>query len=215
MATLSVATKANQAVTLPAVLGVAYANELDPNARINLNFVDSDKLPAAGSPYAELKSTTGETTHGAEKIIAELAGSSKLQLAVSQSAMHEWLTRLPSFAASDYKSLEPYLLELDAHLILRSYVVGYALNLADVAIWGAIRGSRVGAAAVKKGNMVNLTRWFKFVEEASPWITATVQQMNASAHEKRAAASSKGGSYDIELKDTEKGVVTRFPPEPS
>ena len=73
----------------------------------------------------------------------------------------------------------------------------------------------MAAAAIKKGSMVNLTRWYKFIEETNPWIAAAGQTLNAAAHEKRAASSKKGASYDIALPDVEKGVVTRFPPEPS
>jgi glutamyl-tRNA synthetase len=39
--------------------------------------------------------------------------------------------------------------------------------------------------------------------------------MNAVAKEKKVAKSKEGASYDIALKNTENGVVTRFPPEPS
>ena len=111
--------------------------------------------------------------------------------------------------------MEGPLHELDAHLTLRSYVVGYTLNVADLSVWGAIRGNRVAYAAVKKGNMLNVSRWFKFIEETNPWIAAAMQSLNAQAAAKKAVKSSEGASYDIALPDTEKGVVTRFPPEPS
>ena len=107
------------------------------------------------------------------------------------------------------------MLELDSHLTLRSYIVGYTLTIADLAVWGAIRGNKIGFAAVKKGNMLNLTRWYNFIDESNPWIATTLQGLNAAAQEKKAAKSKEGGSFDIALPDTEKGVVTRFPPEPS
>lgn len=111
--------------------------------------------------------------------------------------------------------MEGPLHELDAHLTLRSYIVGYTLTIADLSIWGAIRGNKVAYAAVKKGNMLNISRWFKFTEETNPWIAAAVQAANAQAQAKKATKSSEGASYDIALPDTDKGVVTRFPPEPS
>ena len=126
----------------------------------------------------------------------------------------EWLSKVPNFAAPAFKALEPHLLELDAHLLLRSHVVGYALTAADVAVWGALRGSRAGLSNVKKGSMLNVTRWFTFIEETQPWMGEAVARLNATAHEKR-LEQSRGASYDIELPDTGKGVVTRFPPEPS
>ena len=111
--------------------------------------------------------------------------------------------------------MEKPLYELDAHLTLRTYIVGYTLTIADLSVWGAIRGNKVAYAAVKKGSMLNVSRWFKFVEESNPWIAAAVQSANAQAAAKKATKSSEGASYDIALPETEKGVITRFPPEPS
>jgi glutamyl-tRNA synthetase len=93
--------------------------------------------------------------------------------------------------------------------------VGYTLTVADLSVFGAIRGNRAASAAVKKGIYINVSRWFNFIEETNPWIAAAVQSLNAAAVAKRASKSKEGASYDISLKDTEKGVVTRFPPEPS
>lgn len=104
---------------------------------------------------------------------------------------------------------------MDAHLTLRSHIVGYVLTIADLSVWGAIRGNKVAYAAIKKGNMLNVSRWFRFIEDTNPWIAPAVQSANAQAQAKKAIKSSEGASYDIVLPDTDKGVVTRFPPEPS
>ena len=127
----------------------------------------------------------------------------------------EWLGRTSAFFPTDFKSVDGPLLELDAHLTLRSYIVGYTLTIADLCVWGAIRGNKVAYAAVKKGTILNVNRWFKFVDETNPWIATAVQSANAQAQAKKATKSSEGASYDIALHNTEKGVVTRFPPEPS
>ncbi len=63
--------------------------------------------------------------------------------------------------------------------------------------------------------MANASRWYKYIEEANPWITAAVQAMNAQTQAQKIADSSRGASFDISLPDADKGVVTRFPPEPS
>lgn len=122
---------------------------------------------------------------------------------------------MEAFTPLDWKAVEGQLLNLDAALSLRSFVVGYALSAPDVAIWGAIRGNRVASGAIRKGAMVNLTRWYKFVEELCPWTAPAIDAMNAAAKEKRLAKAREGASYDIDLQNTDKGVVTRFPPEPS
>ena len=82
-------------------------------------------------------------------------------------------------------------------------------------MWGAIRGNKIAYASIKKGAMLNVSRWFKFIDETCPWIANAIQSANAQAQSKRSAKSSEGASYGIGLPDTEKGVVTRFPPEPS
>lgn len=116
---------------------------------------------------------------------------------------------------TDFKAIEGPLLELDAHLTLRSLIIGYTLTVADLSVWGVLRGNKIAYAAVKKGNMVNVSRWFRFVEEANPWTATALQSLNAQAQEKKTAKSKEGASYEIALPDTAKGVVTRFPPEPS
>ena len=127
----------------------------------------------------------------------------------------EWLSRASRLQATDPKATEAQLLELDAHLTLRSYIIGYSLTAADVALWGAIRGNKIATATIKKGAIINVTRWYKFVDESCPWISSAIQSANAQAQSKKTAKSAEGGSYGIGLPDTEKGVVTRFPPEPS
>ena len=122
---------------------------------------------------------------------------------------------MPAFYRTDFKAVEEPILELDAHLTLRSHVVGYSLTVADLLLWGALRGNKVAYAAIRKGAMLNVSRWFKYIEEINPWIADAVHALNAQAQEKKSAKSKEGGSYDIALPDTEKGVVTRFPPEPS
>lgn len=124
------------------------------------------------------------------------------------------MSQVSQYVPLDHKALEAPLQALDSYLILRSFLVGYSLSSADIAIWGALRGNRVAVTAVKKGTLINLTRWFRFLEELCPWITSAVDAVNAAAKAKRAAASKAGASYDIALKNTEKGVVTRFLPNP-
>ncbi len=127
----------------------------------------------------------------------------------------EWIGRTAALIAPDFKAIELPLFELDSHLTLRSYIVGYTVTVADLCVWGVIRGNRIAYAAIKKGNLLNVSRWFRFIDETNPWIATALQSLNAQAQEKRSAKSKEGGSYDIALPDTAKGVVTRFPPEPS
>lgn len=103
--------------------------------------------------------------------------------------------------------------ELELHLTLRSYIVGYSLTLADVAVWGSLRGNTVTTSL--RRNCVNISRWFGLIEISDPWITAIVADLSNAVRQRKAAASASGANYNIGLKNTENGIITRFPPEPS
>jgi glutamyl-tRNA synthetase len=126
----------------------------------------------------------------------------------------EFTSIAQELATPDYKKVEPYLLKLDKHLTLRSYLNGYQISDADVKIWVALRSNKVTNAFIKKGSLINLTRWFTFVEESHPEIHAEIKAADDAVRAKKAALSKAGASYNIALQDAEKGVVCRFPPEP-
>ena len=117
------------------------------------------------------------------------------------------------------KDIETPLAELDSHLTLRSYICGHKLTSIDLIVWGALRSNHIARAYIRQGLRVCLTRWFNFIEESNPWIADAVTTASASTkptkEEKTTNTADEGGNYDIGLQDTGKGVVTRFPPEPS
>lgn len=215
MATLSIASKANQAETFPAVLVASYVKESDPSASININFEEVETLEFSDMASVELVLGAETSKYGSMEAIASLVEAYSFLQGKNEKQVKEWLSRTAAFYPTDFKTVEGPLLELDAHLTLRSYIVGYSPSIGDLAVWGAIRGNKIAYAAVKKGGMLNVSRWFKFIEETSPWIATAIQSANAQAQAKKSARSSEGASYDIALPDTDKGVVTRFPPEPS
>ncbi|KAL8998910.1 MAG: hypothetical protein Q9169_002129 [Polycauliona sp. 2 TL-2023] len=213
MAALLVASKANQAVTLPALLVAQYVNDND-QVNISINFQDVEEV--IEKTPVKLDWHDEEALQSFASIMGKLIEKSTLK-GQDRQAVDEWVLggRVGDLAPTDFKSIERPLLELDHHLTLRSYVVGYTLTAADLALWGAVRGNKIAYAAVKKGAMINVTRWFKWIEETTGWIAPIVQSLNAHAQERKNAKSKEGASYDISLPDTDKGVVTRFPPEPS
>ena len=115
----------------------------------------------------------------------------------------------------DYRSIEPLLLELDKFLTLRTYLSGYSIGDADRQIWLALRLNRAATGVLKNNSIVNTCRWFHHVEAAHPEIQGEVKAQQGANLAKKAAGSKAGGNYNIGLKNTENGVVTRFPPEPS
>lgn len=112
----------------------------------------------------------------------------------------------PVLATADFKTLGPLAADLDKHLTLRTYLGGYTLSEADEKVWTALRTNKVAIGLVRKGAYANITRWFKFIEDAHPELK---EKLN-SGKEKRVG----GANYNIGLQNTENGVVTRFPPEP-
>ncbi|KAL9577922.1 MAG: hypothetical protein Q9212_006052 [Teloschistes hypoglaucus] len=215
MASLTIASKANQASTLPVLLVAQYAKEKDPNASIEIAFSDVEELLEVKETVVIFKSANAPDEPLYKDVIQTVMHEYPKLQGKHDSIVREWIGRTNGFIPTDFKSVEGPLLELDSHLTLRSFVVGYSLTPADLAVWGAIRGNKVAYAAVKKGAMLNVTRWFKFVEETNMWIAPAVQSLNAHAQERKVAKSKEGANYDIALPDTDKGVVTRFPPEPS
>ncbi|PIA91691.1 putative glutamate--tRNA ligase, cytoplasmic [Cercospora beticola] len=123
--------------------------------------------------------------------------------------IQEWQERAKALEPLNLKQIEKPLAELDAHLTLRSYIVGYSATDADTTVWKTLRGNRVAHAYIKQGLMVNLTRWFTFIEETA----APAIELATRPAEKKVVDD--GANYEIGLPDTENGVVTRFPPEPS
>lgn len=103
--------------------------------------------------------------------------------------------------------------EIDHHLALRTFIEGYQLSVADIAVFGALRGSNAGYLNIKKGYHPNLSRWFKYVE-ADARVAKGVETIREELSSSR-KTKSQTSNFEIGLLDTEKGVCTRFPPEPS
>ncbi|KAK0667026.1 tRNA synthetases class I, catalytic domain-containing protein [Cercophora samala] len=127
----------------------------------------------------------------------------------------EELHPIEALLTADFRSIEPRLQSLDKHLILRTYLHGYTLSELDTKVWQALRGNRAAFSFIKRGSLANLARWFEFIEVMHPEIQDEIKAKDAAAKAKVAAASKAGGSYALNLQNTDQGVVTRFLPEPS
>ncbi|KEY75757.1 glutamyl tRNA synthetase [Aspergillus fumigatus] len=212
---LTVATRANQPYVLPVLLVATSINEARPSPVISITYEDTAVLREGDKAVVQYTGASGNPIFGLINAVQELRKDFPFLNSKDEKLENEWLSQLEAFAPLDFKALDPELQRLDTHLLLRSFVVGYALSTADIALWGAIRGNRVAVAAIKKGSLFNVTRWFYFLEDLCPWATSTLEVLNQAVREKKAAKAKEGASYDIALLNTEKGVVTRFPPEPS
>lgn len=132
-------------------------------------------------------------------------------------AIKEWQDRATKFNTKDRKILEVQFGELDAHLTLRSYIVGYELSDADIVLWKAIRENSMATSFVKQGLLINASRWYKYIEETNPSLVAAALPTRPVKGAKGAEEKPKdeGASFDIGLQEVSGQVVTRFPPEPS
>lgn len=135
------------------------------------------------------------------------------------SQIQEWQQRAEALKPLNLKQIEPALGELDAHLTLRSHIVGYTLTDADTTVWKTLRENRVAYAYIKQSLMPNLCRWFRYIEEAYPQQAALPERPAKGKEEKKGkeGKTDDGANYDIGLQDVGDGtgIITRFPPEPS
>lgn len=127
-----------------------------------------------------------------------------------------WVNRSEDFAVTGLEVLRTSLYELNNRLTLRTFIVGYRLTIADLAVWATIRGNRICQSLIKQRPIQeNALRWYTYIEEINPWLTETVMELTSFEYKERATASAKGARYEIDLPHVEGPMVTRFPPEPS
>lgn len=112
-------------------------------------------------------------------------------------------------AKADFKTAGPLLADLDKFLTLRTYLNGYTLGVTDEQVYTALRTNKVTIGLVRKGSLANVTRWFTHIEKFHPEVQ---EKLNG---EKKTTDKKGGANFNIGLTNTEHGVVTRFPPEPS
>ena len=130
--------------------------------------------------------------------------------------MIEWAKRSEHFLEPDFKSLQNSLHQLDNHLTLRTHIVGHSLSIADISVWAAVRGNKKTYSLMHQTpQLKNLHRWYTYIQESNPWINDIMEDLSNFESKARAAASSAGASYEIDLPGLDEHVVTRFPPEPS
>ncbi|EZF70846.1 glutamate-tRNA ligase, partial [Trichophyton soudanense CBS 452.61] len=211
MASLAAACKANHALVLPGLLAAGYANQLDGGVPVSIAYNEDVGFVGLNKEPLKLITEDGELLYG-DAIIHHLRNNFPSLQSGNKDQVSEWITRSLDLTALDLKFIKKPLNELESHLTLRSFIVGYSLTLADIVVWGNIRGNKVSFSTIKKRGG-NILRWFSQIENENPWIHQIVLDLEAPFRKKRAAGSAAGASYEIGL-NTE-NIVTRFPPEPS
>lgn len=80
MATLTIATKANQASTLPALLVADYTKNCDQNVSLKVTFEDTDTLRSGDNAPVELTLGNNVSTFGCDTAIHELISAHRFLL---------------------------------------------------------------------------------------------------------------------------------------
>ncbi|BDA45805.1 Glutamate-tRNA ligase, cytoplasmic [Coccomyxa sp. Obi] len=135
----------------------------------------------------------------------------------------QWLEFAPHLVTGG--GLEPACATVNEALALRTYLAGYRLSPADIAVWGQLQVTLQWDKLRRSGTLPHLGRWFELVsteallkevaEKHGPKKPSSRQEFR-----KELAAAGMGGgdtgSFKIDLRNVVKGAVkTRFPPEPS
>ena len=72
MATITVASKANQATTFPALLVASYLKEVDPKSEVTVYFEEIETLQSQKDATVELSLFDNKPTYGSEEVIQQL-----------------------------------------------------------------------------------------------------------------------------------------------
>lgn len=72
MATLSIASKANQATSVPALLVASYANRSDPNALVDIKFEEAETLKSKKGTSVEFVLASDAPVYGSEYAVGRL-----------------------------------------------------------------------------------------------------------------------------------------------
>lgn len=220
MATLTVAAKAPFIAYTP-IIASEFVNSENKHS-VNVEFVD-EKSVVSG------KDVTAKFSNGSSTTEGELAAAQAL-IALTDSISEggadatQWAQfAMDKLANKNFKALAADLEKLDAHLNFRSFISGYSLTLADVAVWGVLRANAVMGSVLKNEVYANISRWYNFIGSDARF-DGVAERTTKSINELRKSAKAASGgkkethkaNFSIDLPNAKMGeVVTRFPPEPS
>jgi glutamyl-tRNA synthetase len=214
---LNIAGKA-PAVDYALLTAAAFINT-SSDGDVKLNFIDSKTVSSEVSTSAQLLKGNESIATSSIEILNYLA-SEFPNVILAKEESQEWIKFSENLLVKDFKKLSVDLEKLESHLNLRSFIIGYKITAADIAIWGALRANPVMGSVIKNSVYINVTRWYQFLESDKRFgEVATLLATSLSEIKKLSKNGKKEvhkANFEIDLIDAKDGeVVTRFPPEPS
>ncbi|KAI8971367.1 tRNA synthetases class I, catalytic domain-containing protein [Pilobolus umbonatus] len=210
-----------------AVLAVAAQMNAVKEGSVKVELREAKVLEGASKPTAsiEYKGETYNTTNAIVRLLGRLfpeAGLYDPKDPISSTLIDQWLDFAESkLSTTDFKALDVAFKQLNKHLTLRSYIVGYQVTIADFVIWGTLRGSPVFARMIKTNREslgIYLTRWYDYILSlgAADYALTAVQKQDKANKAAKGGKNLDQGKFEIGLTEASMGkVCTRFPPEPS
>lgn len=216
MAQLVVATKAAPLAWSPLLL-TSYIGEANAQGNIKTTY-----NPAATVDKSKetVSLTYGSSTfHGTTDVLRALARIYKDtgvygKDALTSTLIDEWVDFADKLSkTTDGPTLISLFEKLDSHMILRTFVVGHKMTLADIAVWGALKGTPRFVGSMKLDTYSYVNRWYTHIESLEFVKSALAAQKSSLQAANKGPAST---AYELGLENAVDGqVVTRFPPEPS
>ncbi|KAJ0982617.1 hypothetical protein J5N97_010872 [Dioscorea zingiberensis] len=201
-------------------------------------------LPPSSAPVFDFSS--GLKLHGTNTLLRYLGRVSALpnfygQDPLESAQIDEWLEYTPIFSSGS--EFETACSHVDAHLALRTFLVGYSLSIADISVWSGLAGTGQRWESLRKSKKYqNLARWFSSItaeygvlsEVTATYVgkrglgkapatnkgieSASNQTINRKENVINAEVVSKekAAGFEVDLPGAKVGeVCLRFAPEPS
>ncbi|KAH0459412.1 hypothetical protein IEQ34_012226 [Dendrobium chrysotoxum] len=124
-------------------------------------------LPPASASL--LRFSSGLKLQGTNTLLRYLGRVSKLpnfygKDAIESSQIDEWLEYAPIFSSGP--QFESACLHVDGYLASRTFLVGYSLSIADLALWSGLAGTGQRWESLRKSRKYqNVVRWFNCIAE--------------------------------------------------
>ncbi|PKA63043.1 Glutamine--tRNA ligase [Apostasia shenzhenica] len=194
-------------------------------------------LPPASAP--RLCFSSGLKLQGTNTILRYLGRVSGLpdfygKNALESAQIDEWLEYASIFSSGP--QFESACLHVDGHLALRTFLVGYSLSVADIAVWSGLAGTGQRWESLRKSTKYqSLVRWFiSICEEFSslnevtavyvgkrglgklPSTTTTTFKVKEEKVANEVNPKEKSSPFEVDLPGAKTSeVCLRFAPEPS